>query len=268
MAKDVAKKKENVVSLIDESILLEDQGSGAEGMDSQDFMIPRISLLQQMSPQVNKRDGEYVEGAEAGDIFNTVTRTATSGDKGIMVVPIKYRRAYIEWKPRTSGGGFIRDHGNDSEILDKCEQDKETYRYITEDGNEIVTTAEYYVFTINGEGIYEPALLSMTGSQLKKSRRWNSMMNQLKIKTSSGTMFSPALFYSGYQLTTVPEENDKGTWFGWEVEMLHGANGGIIENVDNGTEIYMAARSFKDSIQQGQVKGTPEETSSGEEEAF
>jgi hypothetical protein len=172
MAKNVAKKKANPVALIDEAILLADQGSGAEGMDSQDFMIPRISILQQMSPQINKRDGEYVEGADAGDIFNTVTRTATAGDKGI------------------------------------------------------------------------------------------------KVKMSDGTMFSPALFYSGYQLTTVPEENDKGTWFGWEVEMLHGSNGGVIENIENGSEIYMAARSFKDSIQQGQVKVTPEDTLSGDEEAF
>ena len=60
-SKNVAKKKETSVALVDESILLQDQGSGAEGMDSQDFMIPRISILQQMSPQVNKRDGQYVE---------------------------------------------------------------------------------------------------------------------------------------------------------------------------------------------------------------
>jgi len=266
-SKNVAKKKETSVALVDESILLQDQGSGAEGMDSQDFMIPRISILQQMSPQVNKRDGQYVEGAEAGDIFNTVTRTATQGDKGITVVPIKYRRAYIEWKPRSSGGGFVRDHGTEGSVLDNCEQDPETFRHVTGDGNEIVTTAEYFIFTVNDSGVYEPALLSMTGSQLKKARRWNSMMNQLKVTLADGNVISPALFYSGYQLTTVPEENDKGTWFGWEVEMLHGDNGGILENMDNGSDIYMAARSFKDQIQTGQVKVAPDQDSS-QEEAF
>ena len=266
MGKAVTKKKSQKLATIDESMLLADAGAGSEEMDQQDLMIPRLSILQSMSPQVNKRDGQYVEGAEAGDIFNTVSRTVVQGDKGILAVPIKYRRALIEWKPRSSGGGFVRDHGSDNSVLDNCEQDKDTFRHITDDGNEIVTTAEYYVFIVNGS--YEPALLSMAGSQLKKARRWNSMTNQLKLMKPDGSgFFNPAMFYSGYQLTTVPEENDKGTWFGWDIEMLHGENGGIIKNLKNGSDIYMAARSFKDQLQTGSVKTAPHEIPT-EEEAF
>jgi hypothetical protein len=266
MGKAVTKKNSQQLATIDDSMLLDDAGVGMEEMDQQDLMIPRLSILQSMSPQVNKRDGQYVEGANAGDIFNTVSRTVVSGEKGILAVPIKYRRALIEWKPRASGGGFVRDHGNDNAVLEDCDQDKETFRHITKDGNEIITTAEYYVFIINGS--YEPALLSMAGSQLKKARRWNSMTNQLKLMKPDGSgFFNPAMFYSGYQLTTVPEENDKGNWYGWDIEMLHGENGGIIKNIPNGSDIYMAARSFKETIQKGSVKTAPHETPT-EEEAF
>ena len=76
MAKSVAKKKDNVVALVSDDMLFEDQGAGAEGISSQDLMVPRITILQSMSPQVNKRDGKHVEGAEVGFIFNTVSNEA------------------------------------------------------------------------------------------------------------------------------------------------------------------------------------------------
>lgn len=253
--KAVAKKKAVELSLVSNDILLQDDGSGLESVDSQDLMIPRIALLQSGSPQVEKRNAQFIEGAEVGHIFNTVTRSVTDGEKGITVVPIKYRRAYIEWKPRSVGGGFVKDYGNDATILDSCEQDKETFRHITSDGNEIVTTGEYFIFLIGENGAYEPAVLSMTGSQLKKSRRWNSMMNQLRLEKPDKTgYFTPAMFYSAFHLTTVPEENDKGTWFGWDIGMLYGDKGGIINNLAGGEEIYMAARAFKERAAQGDVQ--------------
>ena len=53
--KELAKKEESNVVLMD--MLLEDAGSASEGMSKDDMMIPRLSILQQMSPQINKRDG-------------------------------------------------------------------------------------------------------------------------------------------------------------------------------------------------------------------
>ena len=149
MAKSVATKKQTAVAVVDEDMLFEDQGAGAEGISSQDLMVPRITILQSMSPQINKRDGKYVEGAEVGYIFNTVSNEATDGEKGITVVPIKYRRAHIEWKPNR--GGFVRDHGADSSILEQCTQE-EDYTQRLDNGNEIVVTAEYFLFVIGENG--------------------------------------------------------------------------------------------------------------------
>ncbi len=258
--KAVAKKKTNSLKLVSNEILLEDQGSGIEGLETQDLMIPRIAILQSGSPQLEKRNAKYVKGGEAGSIFNTVLQSTVDGEQGITIVPIKYRRAYIEWKPRSAGGGFVHDHGGDGTVLEACELDKTNFRHMTKDGNEIVTTAEYFIFIVDKKGIYDPAVLSMTGSQLKKSRRWNSMMNQLRLPNpkNGGSYFTPAMFYSAFQFKTAPEENEKGTWFGWDIERLYGENGGILENLSNGEEIYMAARSFKERVVQGNVQVAPE----------
>ena len=50
MSNQVAKKQESG-ALVDVNILLEDSGAGMENMSSDDMMIPRLSILQQMSPQ-------------------------------------------------------------------------------------------------------------------------------------------------------------------------------------------------------------------------
>ena len=41
-------------------------------------------------------------------------------------------------------------------------------------------TNEYFVFVVDDDGVYSPALISMSSSGLKKSKRWNSMINRLQ----------------------------------------------------------------------------------------
>jgi len=254
VAKEVAKKKESNVVAFDAAMLLQDAGAGQENMSREDMMIPRLSILQQMSPQVNKRDGAYVEGAEPGFILDNVGQRAIDGEAGITVVPISYRRAHIEWK--ADRGGFAGDHGPDSSCLDNCTRGSRG-EYLTPDGNEIVPTGEYFVFVVEGDS-YAPALLSMSKSQLKKARQWNSMINRLMIDVD-GKRINPAMFWTAYQLTTVPEENDQGSWFGWSVKMLHdAASGGIIANHPRGKDIYLDAREFRNQVATGEVEVSPE----------
>jgi hypothetical protein len=255
MANDVVKKKESNVVAFDESILLEDIGSGSEGMTKDDVMIPRLSILQQMSDQVNKRHGSYIDGAEPGMIMDNVANVSFDGEKGITVVPISYRRAHIEWKP--DRGGLVNDHGSSSDCLESCQRGDKG-EYFTSEGNEIVPTGEYFVFVIDGDGNHTPALLSMSKSQMKKAKQWNAMISRLMIDIN-GKKENPAMFWTSYQLTTVPESNDQGSWFGWSVKMNHDAqSGGIIQNLSNGKNIYLEARKFKKDVQSGNVNVSAE----------
>jgi hypothetical protein len=92
----------------------------------------------------------------------------------------------------------------------------------------------------------------MKSTQLKVSRKWNSMMQSIKLQGKNG-MFTPATFSHLYQLKTVQQSNDKGTWFGWEVSKI-----GLIEDA----ALYQQARSFSESISKGdvQVKHGEEDT--------
>ena len=50
-----------------------DSGKGLGNLGQEDLALPFLKILGQLSPEVNKQHGKYVEGAEPGMIYNTVT---------------------------------------------------------------------------------------------------------------------------------------------------------------------------------------------------
>jgi len=82
--KQVAAKQETSLALSEEmmSVLDEHEGQGLD-YDTADLQIPFIRVIQAMSPQVNKRDPAYIDGASVGDIFNTVTGRYWEGEEGV-----------------------------------------------------------------------------------------------------------------------------------------------------------------------------------------
>ena len=94
----VAKKENSNVALA--SMFEQDQASGFGNMGSEDFALPFLRVLGQLSPETNKRDAKYVDGAEPGMIFNTVTKQLYDGEEGVNVIPCYYKREYVEWSDR------------------------------------------------------------------------------------------------------------------------------------------------------------------------
>jgi hypothetical protein len=225
-----------------------DAGAGQEEMKRDDYAIPRLTILQDLSPQVKKTEEGYIKGAEAGMICDALNERIFDGDNGIAVIPVSYRRAHIEWKPRKSGGGFVKDHGSDPAILQQVTRDPDS-GLVFKNGNTLSIVGEYFVFLLDKEGGFSPYVLSMSGSQQKKSRRWNTMINQLRVPAQGGGTFNPAMFYMTYRLSTVPERNDQGSWFGWKIQ----PETPTLE-LDNGDQVYVAAREFRNQINKGDVK--------------
>ena len=209
----VAKKENSNVALA--SMFETDGAAGMDNMGSEDFAMPFLRVLGQLSPEINKRDAKYVEGAEAGMIFNTVTKQTYDGEKGLNVIPCGYKREYVEWSDRGEGTSApVAIHSVDSGIIKEATRDA-SYKDRLPNGNYLENTASYFVLIDDGTS----ALISMKSTQLKVSRSWNSMMNSIKLKGKNG-MFTPAMYSHVYNLKTVQQSNDKGTWFGWTIEKV------------------------------------------------
>jgi len=224
------------------NVFEDDAAKGLGAIGQEDLALPFLKILGQLSPEVNKRDGKYVEGAEPGMIFNSVSGELYDGVKGIDVIPCFYKLEYIEWKDRGEGlGAPVAIYDSSSDIMSKTKPDA-NYKDRLPNGNYIEKTASHFVI-VSGDSP-STALISMKSTQLKISRKWNSMMSGIKMKGANG-MFTPASFSHIYKLKTTQMSNDKGTWFGWEVSKVGPVT-------DKG--LYDQAKSFSESISKGSVK--------------
>ena len=232
----VTEKKNGALATFD---MEADAQQGAQNISQDDLALPFLKILGQLSPEVNKRDGKYVEGAEPGKIINTVTNQLFDE---VNVVPCHYKRQYIEWQDRgQSTGAPVAIHDADSDIISQTTRDK-SYKDRLPNGNYLDNTASHFVLQLSDTP--QSALISMKSTQLKVSRKWNSMMMGLKMQGKNG-LFTPPTYSHIYKLKTVQMSNDKGTWFGWDVEKVGPVT-------DKG--IYDMAKNFALSVGKGEIE--------------
>ena len=232
-------KRENAGPLAT-NIFEADAGQGITNIKQEDLALPFLKVLGQLSPEVNKRDAKHVEGATPGMIINTVTSELYDGEKGIEVLPVYYKRQQIEWQDRGESKGApvnIYDAGDD---IPKTTRDK-SFKDRLANGNYLENTVSHFVVLLGKTPT--TALISMKATQLKISRKWNSMMMGIKMQGKNG-LFTPPTYSHIYKLKTVQQSNDKGTWFGWDVSKV-----GPI--TDKG--IYEIAKGFSKNVAKGAV---------------
>jgi len=241
MNKEPIIKKENAVST---NIVFEADANVQTGTVTQeDLQLPFLKILGQLSPEVNKRDGKYVEGAEPGMIYNSVTGETFSGEIGVPVIPCYYKLEYVEWKDRgkDGSGAPVKIYPSSSDIMTKTTRGGD-FKDRLPNGNYIEKTAQHYV--VVGSSSPTTALIAMKSTQLKISRKWNTIMQSIKVQGKNG-LFTPATFSHLYQLKTIQQSNDKGTWFGWEV-----SKNGPVE--DEG--MYQQAKNLAESVSKGDIE--------------
>lgn len=228
--------------------MLSDANLGFENVTSRDVAIPYLKILQALSPEL--RGATKVAGAEEGLVMNTVTSQFM---REFRVVPCAFKKSYVEWTPREAGGGLVMEHADES-ILTKCKKNERS-QDILPNGNLIVTTAYHYVLLLSDAG-FERAVMAMSSTQLKKSRRWLGQMMALQVKVGDKS-FTPPPFSHSYHVTTGMETKDTNSWYGW-----------IINDpklVDD-KMIYETAKKFGQDVGQGLVKvSTPEQETEGTE---
>ena len=232
----VTTKKEGALAV---NVFEADANKGSQNISQEDLALPFLKVLGQLSPEVNERDGKYVEGAKPGRIINTVTNELYDQ---INVLPVFYKRQYIEWQDRgASTGAPVAIHEADSDILSQTTRGKD-YKDRLPNGNYLENTASHFVILLGSSP--QTALISMKATQLKVSRKWNSMMMGIKMQGKNG-LFTPPTYSHIYNLKTVQMSNDKGTWFGWDVSKV-----GPIED----KSVYDIAKGFADQVGKGEIQ--------------
>ena len=213
-----------------------DAHAGFENVKTSSLALPILKLLQNGSGEAQKRNQNYVEGAEPGMLLNTVTKKLYDGAEGIEVVPCHYKLEYQEWADFGTGSGRPENiYDANSDILSKTKNEMGKDRL--DNGNYILTVGQHYVLIRDGNST-EKALISMSSSQGKVSSKWNSMMMSITFDGKDGP-YTPPSFSHKYRLTSVLNSGKGNQWYGYNVTKV-----GPVED----PALYERAKKFYTSL--------------------
>jgi len=195
--------------------------------DRSSLQIPFLRILQSNSPELDPAEAKHIEGATVGQFVNTVTSEIA---KVVEVIPVSHYGTIIEWKTRENGGGYVKDHGlaGGNALLPQTTKN-EKGQDILPNGNQLVRTEVYFLFVIRENGGVDQVMLTMTSTQLKKARQWNSKAKSIRTTYPDGS-FTPRvaadgfsqiptpLYANAWKLTSVQESNEKGKWYGYVID--------------------------------------------------
>ena len=228
-------------------------GVGFENVSAQEMAIPFLKIASSQTPEIKKSNAKFVEGLEQGDIFNSVTKDFY---KSILVVPCAFRVRCVEWSPLGEGTGApVKIYKPEDCPPLECGADGEDHYKINGaiSPTYIVRTAEYFVLRLNNDGSYERCQIIMQKTQYKKSRYWNTMMMNQKIKSKRGSLATLPMFANVYKLEGVQEQNKKNDWWGWKITLANSVN-----DLKNPSLIVEEANHFHELVSSGSIDPAPE----------
>ena len=259
-SKALTKTEEKALADVMNQFGLEDRaGEGQEGATAEDYAMPFLALLQSGSPQVKRTDARYIDGAQDGMFMNTVDKELFNGEEGVRIVPCAYRRAFVEWKPREDGGGYVTEHAVGSEP--ETVTDEKNRDIIKESGHELKDTRYWYVLIVREDGTAEPAVIGMTRTQIRPSKAWFNLTAKDHWPDGKQRGAAPPSYLWSYIVKSVPQQKDEYSFWNFDVQRSQP----VLEG-----SIIAAAQSLHDSVKAGTVNRADDslaETEAGGEAA-
>ncbi len=234
--------------------------SGFENVKTSDLIIPRLKLLQKLSPQCDPDDEKYVDGAKPGMFYDFSTKELF--EEELELIACHYVMEYIEWYPRETKKGIAFNHGSSNKIMlktHKGDTDRDKWKNWLPNGNQIIETAEYFVLnmTVGGRRSFLP--LQSTG--LTSSRNWLTAMDNIKLTLPTGEKRDVPLHYQSWIAKPFLRDDGANRWYIWQFTA-----GTKITDLDPSKELLHNARNFHEQAVEGLVKGDVSENDSAEAE--
>jgi hypothetical protein len=225
---------------------------GSEEVGIQDLTIPRLSIIQDLSPQHKANKAEYIEGAEVGMLFDTVTNALYP--ESVLFVPVYFRMEWVVWKNRDAGGGFVGAYPSQEEAVAAVAEHPNAGQQ-TDKGDpvlEIQDTAQHFGLLLDPNSPADnpratEIVISMSRSQLKPSRQFNS-----QIRIAGGDRWERY-----YRLSAVGAVNAAGQdYLNWKVEQLGFVSEGVYAQAE---ALYQSVKAGERDVDRGEPKATEEE---------
>ena len=241
----MAKKKKQELAKREETeapAYIDKGEEGLENMTGEDLIIPRLVIMQAMSPAVE--EGEH----QKGEVINSLTDEVWIGiDEVEPFIPIYHFKEWIQWAPRDSGGGIVdRSMDPSSELAMSAKRGEKD-----EEGNRLVTEYHNFISVLRSQGFKKPCIIACAKSNHKHGRK---LLGLAKYRGNY------PLYAGLYDMAAVKEENKQGQkYFAWKFE-----NAGWVdeEELEEAKAMYgvLAGMKWKDGGPQPEDEGEEEES--------
>ena len=187
--------------------------------------------------------------------YNNVTSEIYNKDgKGILVIPAFFEKIYVEWVDRNKGGGLKGYHKADSAIVRKAieaNNNSKIGELRTPEGTGLVESYRFYIVIVDLENdTFSPAIMSFSSSQIKAAKGWLSKAKTMTLKRKDGSVYTPSTYSRLWRLSSVAQQNDKGSWRGWKIDFERYLD--LSKPFEKG--LYEFSKQFFEFAQQGSVK--------------
>lgn len=201
-------------------------------VDVEDRIMPRLKLLQALSPELNKKDEEkFIEGAEAGDAVEVISKKVFKGEKGFLFVPVKNIISYVEFQGVGKGAKLINNFGSDPSAYVNAKRDEKGKAIGSKPDSRIIKTYNLYGFVYDhAEKSYTTAVIPMSGSKAAVAKKLNSLTIMSKL---------PA-FSNIYLFTSIAQSNADGDFYNYTIKNV----GMTLAIPELGKEIYKDAKEL------------------------
>lgn len=180
---------------------------GAENTTASDLVIPKLLIMQGLSEfvtdeKIQARQGEIRDSLEG--------RLLAKVGEPLRVIPFYFYNTWVEFEERNGKFEFTgvtpRDHTNETAPMEWVDGGKKRRRDKTINCYVLVESE-----LANGE--FLPYLLSFSRTGFKTGKKLVTLVEKLK-------QFKLAPAHRVFELSTVKVQNDKGTWFGPEIQQV------------------------------------------------
>ncbi len=181
---------------------------GNENVTTNDMAIPRLTLLQAISPEVRE-----IPEAQAGMLHNSVTKDLY---ESVNLINLLFQKEYTIFKKRELGGGL--EDNFTSQSLAQAHLDTLS----SPEDFDIVETDKHFCLLLDAEGKpVSPVILYMSASKLRVSKDWNT---EIQLKGKNADRFASAWNLSSRSETNRQNqiyENMQISFMGWVDEELY-----------------------------------------------
>jgi hypothetical protein len=232
----------------------EDKGKGYSKA-AEDSVVPFIDVCSStQNPQLNPRHEKYIKGVMLGDILvKGGMPPFVGGQVGIEVQPCAFDKCWVEWVPRTKGGGFVTRHKDrPADTVERpSPEDPTKTRFYRANGNEVIETRYHYVLFNKA-----PYVMAFKSTGHTVSREWTNMM---KLVGEGGE----SSFSHKYKLTTKLKTKGQQEWYIFSITPVLDEDG-MAAYVPEAE--YLAGQAFEKAVSSGmKVAADEEEPGAGAE---